>query len=420
MTNKTDGKKQKTANTFHIKPSLTQFPLTTRPTYFAPPRNGSYDTELKKWTLPPLHFLSKIGAYLKETLVNKTVLVPLALGLSFVLAIWGLGDTLFPLFFSFVLAYLFFPLIKKLETKGFNRNSSVASVFALTLALFVLALILIVPHLAREFNEFFKELPDATAKALERVERVASSFGYELDLSKAEIQIFINEHTAELSGGLLKLLSKGASLAFSGATQWLVNIMNLFLFPLFFFYIINDYEKISAELKSLTPMSIRPKLSRYFVISNNVLGGYIRGQLLVALILCGLYGIGLSATGLRFGLLIGLISGVLSIIPYAGLSIGLGIAMLVGLANQGDVSLLASVLGVFVVVQMLEGFLITPKLVGGRVGLSPLATMLALVIGGNLFGLLGMLVAIPTAAILKSILKELKAEYLKLDIVTST
>jgi predicted PurR-regulated permease PerM len=134
----------------------------------------------------------------------------------------------------------------------------------------------------------------------------------------------------------------------------------------------------------------------------------------VAGILSLLYAIGLTLIGLKFGFLIGLLSGFLSIIPYAGFTIGFTVSLLIGAANYEQLSSLFGVVAVFSVVQSLEGTLITPKLVGNKVGLSSLTTMLALIIGGNLLGIIGMLIAIPIAAILKNITLELKTEFLKL------
>ena len=172
-------------------------------------------------------------------------------------------------------------------------------------------------------------------------------------------------------------------------------------------------------MKSFVPKSFLPKLTHYLNLGNVVLSGYIRGQLMVALALSVLYATGLSMVGLKFGVLIGLLSGLISIIPYAGFSIGFVTAIVMGLAHYSGMGQIAGIITVFVVVQALEGILITPKLVGDKVGLSAFATILVLIIGGNLFGLMGMLMAIPFAAIIKSILKELKREYQQLDFYQS-
>ncbi len=349
----------------------------------------------------------------------KTFLVVSVPVLFLAFLVWGLGDARFPLMISFGLAYLVFPLIKKLENKGANRKYTVIGIVTLITLVLAIALVLIVPRLLSDANAFIKELPDSVPRVLERVEGLGAKFGYQIDLSREEIKAYVVENSSEFSGGLVKGVSKGVFSAFSGVTRWLISILSFFLIPLFFFYLVNDYEKLSQQSKSLVPQSIRPKLRRYLELSDRVLSGYIRGQLLVALVLGCMYAIGLSAIGLRFGILIGLVSGLLNVIPYAGFTIGLATAMLAGIANHDGSGILLWILAVFVLIQSLEGTVITPKLVGDKVGLSPLAAVLSLIVGGNVAGLTGMLIAIPTAAIAKSILSELKQEYFKLDLYKS-
>ena len=333
--------------------------------------------------------------------------------------LWGLGNTLVPLIFSCGLAYLIFPLIKSLEQKGVSRKYSVPGLFALIAIAMILVMALILPALVEEGQVFLRELPTSAAKAIGKIELFLESVGHPLSLSSDSVGLYLKEHVSEISGGLLKNLSLGIKSSFTGIARWLIAILNIFLIPVFFFYVMNDYEKLSNELKSFIPRSFRPKLAHYLELSNTVLSGYIRGQLMVALCSGVLYAIGLFLVGLKFGVLIGLFSGIISIIPYAGFTIGFAIAIVIGLANYSGGVPVFGIVVVFVIVQALEGFFITPKLVGNRVGLSSFATMLALIIGGNIFGLIGMLLAIPVAAIVKSIFGELKQEYQGLDFYRS-
>lgn len=335
------------------------------------------------------------------------------------LTIWGLGETLISLLLSFGLAYLVFPLVRKLESKGIGRNYAVLTVFSLIFGGLIAGLVLVTPRLASDTSAFVKEIPQITSTAVEKLEAVSSDLGYDLDLSVEGIRTFLDEHASELSGSVVERVTGGLRSAFSGITGWLISVLNLFLIPLFFFYLINDFEKISAEIKSFIPRSARPRLSQYLELSDQALSGYIRGQLMVALILGCLYAIGLSLIGLKFGVVVGLISGLVSFIPYAGFALGFSTALLIGLANFSGIELILGIVAVFTVIQVLESTVLTPKLVGDKVGLSSLATMLALIIGGNLLGLTGMLVAIPVAAISKSILVDLKKEYRQLDFFNS-
>lgn len=344
----------------------------------------------------------------------KPALIVVSLLGIFLLILFGLGDALHPLLLSFGLVYLLFPIVKKLENKGISRNIAVSVVFGLVVLMTLTSLALVVPGLVRDIQSFLKELPQISTKAIQKIELLAEKIGLSLDLSRDAIGLYIKEHASLVSGGFVKSLSNGLKISFIGASRWLVMILNLFLVPLFFFYVLNDYEKLSSEIKSFIPKTVLPKLSHYMDLSNTVLSGYVRGQLIVALLLSVLYALGLALVGLKFGILIGLLSGLLSIIPYAGFFIGFITAIIVSLANFVGLDQIFGIVVVFAIVQGLEGFVITPKLVGDKVGLSAFATMLALIIAGNLFGFVGMLIAIPAAAIMKSIISELKIEYQKI------
>jgi predicted PurR-regulated permease PerM len=333
--------------------------------------------------------------------------------------LWGLGDALIPLLFSFIMAYLFFPLIKKMEKKGLSRHWSLVLVFLFLTTGFLVSLAVIIPPVIKDARELLQELPAMAPQAMDKIEKLSGQVGYPLDLSKNGIKELISEHLSEFSGKLFESVGTALKKAYSGLTQWLVAILNIFLLPLFFFYFVDAYEKIIASVKSFVPRDQLPRLDRYFSSINRILTGYIRGQLMVALVLTFLYSIGLSLVGLKFGIVVGIFAGIISVIPYAGVSLGFAMALLIGLANFSSPMQYLGIAAVFIVVQILEGFLITPKLVGDRVGLSSLATILSIIIGGNLFGMVGMLFAIPAAALVKEILGELKSEYQRMDFYRS-
>lgn len=350
-----------------------------------------------------------------QTIIRSGVIV-VTLCLFFTLAFWGLGGALFPLMMSFALSYLLFPVIRRLEKSGIPRGYAVITV-CLLLAMIMAALVaLILPGLIEDTKNFFQQFPELSLKAIQNINAVFLKFGYDLNLSAEMLADFIKEHLSQFSSASLETVKSALKSSVSGVAAGLLSLLNFFLIPLFFFYVINDYEKISVEAKSYIPIPLRPKFQRFLALTNDVLSGYIRGQLIVASVLAVLYAIGLSIVGLPFGVLIGLLSGLISVIPYAGVTLGLLTALVVGLANYTGIGPIFGIVAVFTVVQFFEGFLITPKLVGDKVGLSSLATMLALIIGGNLLGFMGMLIAIPVAAILKTVLRELKTEYQDLEI----
>lgn len=351
---------------------------------------------------------------MKQT--SKTFLFLLISGVLTTTLIIGLGSALLPLLISFCLAYLSFPLIIRIEKFGIQRSYSVGGVFTIIIAFLTLILALIVPNLIKDGTLFLKEFPQTSTAAIEKVEILANKLGYKLNFSNQGLKDFILNHSSEISGDLLKSGSIFLKSFFSNFIGGILFILNLFLIPLFYFHLMNKYETILKEAKSLVPISWRPKMKEYVHLSNTVLNGYIRGQILVSLILASLYGFGFLIIGLRFGLLIGIFTGLLSIIPFVGSILGFSVAMAMALANFTGIETVISVGIVFIIIQGLESLLITPKLVGDKVGLGVLSTMLSLIIGGNLFGFIGMIVAIPIAAILKTIFKDLKKEYQKLNI----
>lgn len=345
----------------------------------------------------------------------KTTLITIGLLFFLFLVLYGLGDALTPLIIAFGLSYLLFPLVKRLEAKGVKREFAVSGIFFLLFLCFSLSLILIIPSLMNDGKKFVSELPKNAHQALSRIENLAAVNGIELDLSSEGLKLFAVENMNEISGKIIQSFSKTLKTSFSGIVGFLTAVLNFFLIPLFFFYVINDYEKYTKEIKSYIPASFLPRLTHYSTLCNTVLSGYIRGQMMVALALGILYAVGLQIVGLKFGVLIGLISGMISLIPYAGFTLGFLMALVVALSHFSGVGVIIGVVAVFTIVQVLESFIITPKLVGDKVGLSAFVTMLALIIGGNLLGLPGMLLGIPLAAIMKAMVLDLKKEYQKTE-----
>jgi predicted PurR-regulated permease PerM len=332
---------------------------------------------------------------------------------------FGLGDALGPLMIAFALSYLCFPFIRWLERHSIKRNVAVFAVFVAFVLMTLSIFLLVLPGLVADARGFAQDLPQNMSSAAQKAVLLARSLNIEIDLSKDSLLGFMKGHVSSFSTDFVTSAFGFTQNFFSSLSHGLLAILNLFLIPLFFFYVINDYEKITSECAALVPDKIRPPLVRYLAITDRVLSGYLRGQLIVAALLGLLYGIGLWLVGLRFGFLIGFLSGMISIIPYAGLTLGFATAIMMALANFTGPGLLVGIVAVYAVVQALEGFVITPKLVGDKVGLSPFATILALIIGGNLFGLLGMLLAIPMAAILKELFCDLRVMYLQIGWVRS-
>lgn len=330
-----------------------------------------------------------------------------------VLVIMGLGYALEPLLISFALAYLTYPIIHKLEKKGVNRIIAVTLIFVLLTAGIIFSFMAVLPRMISDTGSFLKELPDNSAKALIMVDTFASNVGLELNISENGIDGLIKQQVSRLSADAVGKITGTVSGFFSNILKWMLAVLNILLIPLFFFFMIYDYEKVKEEIKSYIPLKYIPLAQNYMGRINRILSGYIRGKLVVALILGLLYGAGLYAIGLKFGFVIGFAAGVLSIIPYVGSLIGFVAAVVMGLAYYEGIGLLIGIGVVFTVAQLLESYIITPHLVGNSVGLSAFVIILAIIIGGNLMGVMGIFIAIPVAAILKEVLTDLRKEYHK-------
>lgn len=325
------------------------------------------------------------------------------------LALIGLGDALVPLLFSFVMAYMCFPFVKKLEQRGIPRNLSVIAIIAIFFIAIIAIILLVLPGVIVEASGFIRELPANVDKAIAKIKEVIAEQGYTLDLSQEiSIREYVEAHRDSWIESASKTVGRWIKGAFTGVVGWVLAILNLFLIPLFFFYLMVDFEQFRGALRQILPEEWNVRIRRYADLANTVLSGYLRGQVMVALLLGLLYGLGLSLIGLRYGFLIGFVSGLISIIPYAGFIIGFSTAAIVAIANSSGWQTVAGVAAVFISVQAVEGSFITPKLVGDKVGLNSLTTILALIIGGNLLGFVGMLIAIPVAAIIKTFISEIK------------
>ncbi|OFZ21750.1 MAG: hypothetical protein A2X94_15800 [Bdellovibrionales bacterium GWB1_55_8] len=334
--------------------------------------------------------------------------------------LFGLGDALVPLLIATFMAYLLLPLVKKLESKGISKEAAVATALAAALVIGIGAITLLIPVLMADLKAFLQDLPRIAETAIQKAEDLATRFGWELPLGKEELTAQATAYFTEIPVGTLKSLGLLFGKAVTGAAGMLLSVLNFLLIPIFFFHLISYYERIVNEARALVPPRNRVWFDSFLSRSNQIVSAYFRGQLLVALLLGFLYGVGFSIAGLKFGFVIGLLTGLLNVIPYAGPLIGLGLASTVALANFEGIGSFLGVWAVFAVVQGLEGFVITPRIVGDRVGLNALETTIALIVGGNLGGFVGMLIAIPVAGIAKFILIESKARYLTSDLYAGT
>lgn len=337
---------------------------------------------------------------MEKSSLKSTILVMASIGVLAIL-IYGLGSAFTPLIFAFTFAYLLFPVIKKLEAIRIPRTVAVAFVFTILLiALFELCFFLI-PSLIEETQKFIIALPHTSQIAIEKINSLLVQKNISFQLEKSQVAKFLQDHTKDFSVNTAKSIAIALSGALGSAAQTIIYLLNILLFPLFFFYIVHDYENISMSIKKSIPAQFKEFFQVLTTHTNRVLSGYIRGQLLFAMIEAVVYSVALSLIHLQFAIVIGVITGLLTIIPYLGFLVGITISLVTAIATASPVfPKVMAVLIVFAIAQVWENFILTPKLIGNKVGLKPLTTILVLIIGGNLAGLFGMLLAIPIAAII--------------------
>ncbi|MEO7935455.1 MAG: AI-2E family transporter, partial [Dokdonella sp.] len=196
--------------------------------------------------------------------------------------------------------------------------------------------------------------------------------------------------------------------------------LNLVIIPVAAFYLLRDWNIVIERIHALVPRSIEPVVTRLTRESDETLGGFLRGQLSVMIILGTIYGVGLWSVGISVGPLIGMIAGVISFVPYLGAIVGVSMGVIAALAQYQDTTHVVLVLIVFVVGQLLEGYVLVPKLVGDKIGLHPVAVMFAILAGGELFGFVGVLLALPIAAIVMVLLRYAYDRYTQSEMYQET
>jgi predicted PurR-regulated permease PerM len=328
--------------------------------------------------------------------------------------IWRLAPVITPFAISAGLAYLGDPMVDRLERLRFfrwpiSRTVSVVLVFALMTALLVLVLLILIPLLSDQVRELVRRAPQIfewlVGTALPWLQ---ARLG--LDVSQLDPDQLIQTASAYWKEAGTALIGVLGSVSRGGqaALTWL---MNLVLIPVVTFYLLRDWDRLVEGVRNLLPRSVEPAAARVGHEIDVVLGAFIRGQLMVMLALGLIYAIGLWLVGLDLAFIIGIGAGLLSIVPYLGTFVGVVAAVIAALFQFQDVLHVVFVLAVFGVGQTLEGMVLTPKLVGDQIGLHPVAVIFAVLAGGQLFGFLGVLLALPVAAALNVLVRHLDRRY---------
>lgn len=331
--------------------------------------------------------------------------------------LYTLRGVLAPVFFAFLIAYMLDPLVDRIEASRLLRGKPIARAVGIAVllvgafALAAVAILVIVPMVYEEVASFLKRLPALVARSRAELEPILAEYGLEIPTS-------VGQALEELHLDVQSLLTKGYTPA-TAVVKWLLGgtasavgaIIAALIVPVFAFYLLYDFDVLVAKVGELIPPRHRPEANSFFRDVDAVLGQFFRGQFTVMAILAVLYSVGYGAIGVPLALPIGIMAGLLSFIPYVGSTLALATALLMtALDWQGWVQILW-VLGVHALIQGMEGFVITPKIMGDTVGISAITVLFALLVGAELLGFTGVLLAVPTAAVSKILFQRVHERY---------
>lgn len=331
-------------------------------------------------TKPQIHLMFWVGAFL--------------LFLSF---IWIFSDVLTPFVLGIAIAYLLNPVVDALLKLKIPRLICV-SLILLSFFIFVVAILfLATPPLVREASSLAEDIPKYIDKLVEFANpyliMAQEQFGGDYSQS---LKSFLQNNAGkivEVTGGIAGGIASGG--------QFVVGfITTLLLTPLVAFFMMLEWSRVVSWAYDLIPRGKEKMIKDLLKEMNSKVSGFVRGQITVAFFLAVIYAVALTIAGLDYGFLIGVTAGLLSIIPMVGSSIGLLVSIAVAWFQMGELNFVAIIAAIFIVGQIIEGNILTPKLVGNSVGLHPLWVIFALMAGGSLFGVLGMLLAVPVAAVI--------------------
>lgn len=332
--------------------------------------------------------------------------------------VYFLKPMLTPFLIGLLIAYLGDPLVDKLEQMRLGRTWAVGVVILVFMLAITGAVLVFVPMLIREIVETIAKLPTFIAWLQDHV---GQFFIDNLEFDPFHIDLKLLKDTLldnwQSTGGMIGLIVTDITRSGVTLAVWLANVA---LVPVVSFYLLRDWDILIANSRDLLPrrwVAIADRLARE---CDEVLGAFLRGQLIIMALLGTIYALGLWLVGLEIALTIGMLAGFASLVPYLGFMVGLAVATIAALFQFQELMPLVYVLIVFLVGQLVEGMILTPWLMGDRIGLHPVAIIFAVLAGGQLFGFVGVLLALPMAAVIMVFLRHIHELYKESDLYDAT
>ncbi|MCX4188169.1 AI-2E family transporter [Methylophaga sp. OBS4] len=346
------------------------------------------------------------GQTKKMTDSNKLLIVIITIISGWLL--YQLSPVLMPFFIAALFAYLGDPLVDRLENWKLSRTAAVTVVFGVLFISVSITLLVLLPLLSAQVAALFTNLPGYLTTAQQLIEPWLISAGLPTDVFNLQtLKQALNNYWSQfgqVAGGVFSYMTRSGMVLL----QWLGNLV---LIPVLTFYLLRDWDLLVARFRELLPRRYSDKFIEMSLECDDMLAGFIRGQLMVMLALAIIYTVGLSLIGLELALLLGVIASVVSFVPYLGLIVGIVLAGLAAFFQFGEWLPVLLVAVVFAVAQAIEGMVLTPRFVGERIGLHPVAVIFAVLAGAQLFGFTGVLLALPVAAVIMVLLRHAHQRY---------
>ena len=339
---------------------------------------------------------------------QRQTLFWLALAAVGLALLWLLRPVLTPFVVGAVMAYALQPVVERLAARRVPRLLAVLAVEVLVFVLVLAAVLLIVPILAKELPLLREQIPVLAERLNLSVSPWLAQYGIQVALDPASIKAFVVKYVdANFEDWIGTVLSS----ARIGGSFVLAVIGNAVLIPVVLFYLLADWPHLVQRVQGLVPPRVLPQVKSFMSECDSVLGGYLRGQLILMGVLACYYSVGLALFGFELAVPVGAFTGLAVFVPYLGFGLGLVLALLAGVLQFASFFGVLAVAVVYGIGQVLESLVLTPRLVGERIGLSPLTVIFALLAFGQLFGFVGVLVALPLSAVLVVAVRRVRALY---------
>jgi predicted PurR-regulated permease PerM len=337
----------------------------------------------------------------------------IVLSLVAALVVWLLGPVLTPFVVGAVLAYVLHPLVERLARRRVPRVLAVTVVEVAAIVIVLAVLLLIVPILSKQLPQLREQIPLLADRLNAGLGPWLARFGVDVAFDTATIKTFALKY---FDANLEDWLATALSSARIGGSILIAMVGNLVLIPMVLFYLLLDWNELTRRIGALIPPRLRQRTADFVRDCDTMLGQYLRGQLLVMLTLAVYYSVALTLFGLDLAVPVGVFTGLAVFVPYVGFGLGLTLALISAVLQFGALHGLIAVAIVYGIGQLLEGFVLVPRMVGERIGMSALTVIFALLAFGHLFGFVGVLIALPVSAVLVVAVRRLRQMYVASDL----